>query len=131
MQAAKANFAAIPADALMDYTQFAPPAVAARAMRDVQPAAHRRPHEPAVQPRHLQRAWSDYPLYLAGAELEHFYPISALVDGQGLNITVQSYNGSLDFGFIADRKLVPDVWRLTELLAEELRRAARRLVSRT
>ena len=56
------------------------------------------------------------PLYLAGAELKHFYPISALVDGQGLNITVQSYNGSLDFGFIADRKLVPDVWRLTDLL---------------
>nr|MBA3605097.1 DUF1298 domain-containing protein [Acidimicrobiia bacterium] len=57
-----------------------------------------------------------YSLYSAGARLEHFYPISALTDGQGLNMTVQSYNGNLDFGFVACRELVPDVWRLTELL---------------
>ena len=40
------------------------------------------------------------PLYSAGARLEHFYPVSAIADGQGLNMTVQSYNGNLDFGFI-------------------------------
>ena len=33
-------------------------------------------------------------------------------------MTVQSYNGSLDFGFIADRTLVPDLWVLTDLLQE-------------
>ena len=33
-------------------------------------------------------------------------------------MTVQSYNGNLDFGFIACRELVPDVWRLTELLQD-------------
>jgi diacylglycerol O-acyltransferase / wax synthase len=60
------------------------------------------------------------PLYAAGARLEHFYPVSALADGQGLNMTVQSYNGNLDFGFIADRDLVPDVWLLTELLQESM-----------
>ena len=31
-------------------------------------------------------------------------------------MTVQSYNGNLDFGFIACRELVPDLWLLTELL---------------
>ena len=56
------------------------------------------------------------PLYMAGAQLKHFYPVSALADGQGLNMTVQSYNGNLDFGFVACRELVPDVWLLTELL---------------
>ena len=46
--------------------------------------------------------------------------MSALIDGQGLNMTVQSYNGNLDFGFIADRELVPDVWVLTDLLHESM-----------
>jgi hypothetical protein len=35
-------------------------------------------------------------------------------------VTVQSYNGNLDFGFIADRELVPDVWLMTELLHESM-----------
>jgi hypothetical protein len=61
-----------------------------------------------------------YPLYSAGAELKHFYPVSAIVDGQGLNMTVQSYNGNLDFGFIGCRELVPDLWSLTDHLHESM-----------
>jgi hypothetical protein len=61
------------------------------------------------------------PLYMAGAKLKHFYPVSALVDGQGLNMTVQSYNGNLDFGFISCRELVPDLWLLTELLQQSMK----------
>jgi hypothetical protein len=60
------------------------------------------------------------PLYSAGAQLQHFYPVSALADGQGLNMTVQSYNGNLDFGFIACRELVPDLWLMTDLLQESM-----------
>ena len=58
------------------------------------------------------------PLYSAGAKLLHFYPVSAVVDGQGLNMTVQSYNGSLDFGFISCRELVPDLWDMTGYLED-------------
>lgn len=46
----------------------------------------------------------------------------------GLNITVQSYDGSLDFGMVACRELLPDVWDLIEHLREalaELREAAK------
>jgi WS/DGAT/MGAT family acyltransferase len=118
MQAAKATFAAIPAEALTDYTQFAPPAVAARAMRMVSRLRIADRMNPPFNLVISNVPGPNYPLYLAGAKLEHFYPISALIDGQGLNITVQSYNGNLDFGFIADRKLVPDVWHLTELLED-------------
>ena len=118
MDGAKANFAAIPAEALMDYTRFAPPAIAARAMRMYSRLRIADRMNPPFNVVISNVPGPNYPLYLAGARLEHFYPISALVDGQGLNITVQSYNGSLDFGFIADRKLVPDVWRLTDLLEE-------------
>ncbi|MGH8106652.1 MAG: wax ester/triacylglycerol synthase family O-acyltransferase, partial [Arenimonas sp.] len=35
------------------------------------------------------------PLYLAGAKLRHYYPISIVTHGLALNITVQSYAGSL------------------------------------
>jgi hypothetical protein len=43
-----------------------------------------------------------------------------LADGQGLNMTVQSYNGNLDFGFIACRELVPDLWVMVDLLRESM-----------
>jgi hypothetical protein len=61
-----------------------------------------------------------HPLYSAGALLEHFYPVSTIIDGQGLNMTVQSYNGNLDFGFVACRELVPDLWRFTDLIHESM-----------
>ncbi len=42
------------------------------------------------------------------------------MDGLGLNITVMSYNGSLDIGIVADRDAMPDVGAMTDWLAEEL-----------
>ena len=35
-------------------------------------------------------------------------------------MTVQSYNGNLDFGFIACRDLVPDLWVMVDLLRESM-----------
>lgn len=49
------------------------------------------------------------PLYLAGARMATNYPVSIVTHGLGLNVTVQSYNGSLDFGIIACRRAVPDI----------------------
>lgn len=49
------------------------------------------------------------PLYMAGARMKTFHPVSIVVHGVALNITVESYNGSLDFGLIACRKAAPDV----------------------
>ena len=61
------------------------------------------------------------PLYLqGGAKLKHFYPVSTIVEGQGLNITVQSYLDTLDFGLVSCRELVPDLWHLVDLCVEEL-----------
>ena len=47
------------------------------------------------------------PLYLAGAKLLTLYPVSIPAHGVGLNLTVQSYCGALDFGFTACRRTVP------------------------
>ena len=120
MDRAKTNFRAIPAETLQDFTQFAPPAIAARAMRMY---SRSKIADRAAPPFNLVISnvpGPAHPLYSAGARLMHFYPVSALIDGQGLNMTVQSYDGNLDFGFIADRELVPDVWLLTELLHESM-----------
>ncbi|MFN3233128.1 MAG: WS/DGAT/MGAT family O-acyltransferase [Alphaproteobacteria bacterium] len=66
-------------------------------------------------------------IYLNGAEMLHYHPVSLVVQGQGLNITVQSYRDSLDFGMISCRELLPDLAELRDdLLAsfEELKAAA-------
>ena len=49
------------------------------------------------------------PLYLAGAELITYYPVSIVTHGLALNITIQSYAGSLYYGLIACKKTVPDL----------------------
>ena len=120
MMAAKDNFAAIPAEALTDFTQFAPPAVAARAMRMYSRLRIADRMNPPFNLVISNVPGPNYPLYSAGAKLLHFYPVSALTDGQGLNMTVQSYNGNLDFGFIACRELVPDLRVMIDLLHESM-----------
>jgi WS/DGAT/MGAT family acyltransferase len=120
MTAAKENFAAIPAETLQDFTQFAPPAVAARAMRMYSRLRIADRMNPPFNLIISNVPGPQFPLYSAGAKLQHFYPVSALADGQGLNITVQSYNGNLDFGFIACRDLVPDLWIMTDLLKQSM-----------
>lgn len=56
------------------------------------------------------------PLYLAGARMTANYPASIVVHGLGLNVTVQSYDQSLDFGLTADAKAMPDVRELADSL---------------
>jgi len=57
------------------------------------------------------------PLYLAGARMLTNYPTSIVVHGMALNITVQSYDTSLDFGLMADAAAMPDVRELAEAIA--------------
>lgn len=58
-------------------------------------------------------------LYLAGAKLRHYYPVSIVTHGLALNITVQSYAGSLEFGITA----CGDIVRKPEVLAAALSRS--------
>jgi diacylglycerol O-acyltransferase / wax synthase len=43
-------------------------------------------------------------LYMAGAKMMHFFPVSIPYHGSALNITVQSYAGQLEFGLTACRR---------------------------
>ncbi|HEY0615152.1 MAG TPA: wax ester/triacylglycerol synthase family O-acyltransferase [Candidatus Elarobacter sp.] len=64
--------------------------------------------------------FSKKPIYMAGARIEHVYPMSIPVHGQALNITVHGYVDSLDFGLMAGANVVPDVNRVGAMLAGEL-----------
>jgi diacylglycerol O-acyltransferase len=55
-------------------------------------------------------------LYLAGAKMLTYYPVSIVTHSLALNVTVQSYNGSLDFGLIACRTAMPDLPELAEYM---------------
>ena len=58
-------------------------------------------------------------LYFAGAKVVSYYPVSIPAHSMALNVTVQSYNGRLDYGLIACRRALPDVNELADdLLAE-------------
>ena len=46
------------------------------------------------------------PLYVSGARMVSYYPVSIPYHGSALNITVQSYAGVLDFGITACRRVL-------------------------
>lgn len=56
------------------------------------------------------------PLYAAGARIRSYWPLSIVEHGMGLNVTVVSYCGRLDFGLVAASRAVPDVRKLARAL---------------
>lgn len=111
MGIAKERFRAMPAEILQDVTRFMPPALAARAARvtaQVGGVGRLRPLNLVISnvpgPRN--------PLFFAGAKLERYFPVSVITDGVGLNITCISYRDHVDFGIVADRDQMDDVWPL-------------------
>ncbi len=120
MLVAKEQNKAIPADLLQDYSQFATPAVAARAARAV---ARTKIADRMNAPFNVTISnipGPNFPLYGAGARMVGSYPVSAIADGIGLNITVMSYMGDLDFGIVACRDMMPDAWPLLDDLRDAL-----------
>ena len=61
-------------------------------------------------------------LYFAGAKIVSYYPVSIPAHGMALNITVESYNGRLDYGLIACRRALPDIADLADSLLAEHRK---------
>jgi diacylglycerol O-acyltransferase / wax synthase len=119
LRSAKERHSALPASLLTDATAFIPPAVAALAARNtVDILSRTRPP--------LNLVISNVPgprssLYCAGAELQANFPVSVIVDGVGLNITVVSYKDRVDFGIIGDREQIDDAWAFLEGAAHALR----------
>ena len=60
------------------------------------------------------------PLYLAGAKVLHYFPVSIVTHGLGLNITVNSYAGALEFGLVACKDMAPRLDTLAKGLGRGL-----------
>jgi diacylglycerol O-acyltransferase len=58
------------------------------------------------------------PLYLAGAKFLTFHPLSIILHGLALNITIQTYAGHVDFGIIADKKALPHAKDLAKAIED-------------
>jgi hypothetical protein len=112
LRSAKERHGALPADLLTDATSFIPPAVLARAARTTMSVLGRT--RPPINLVISNVPGPREPLFLAGAKLETYFPVSVVIDGVGLNITVMSYRDHMDFGIVADREQVDDVWSLME-----------------
>ncbi|MCU1461274.1 MAG: hypothetical protein JWO37_1349 [Acidimicrobiales bacterium] len=124
---AKEMHGAIGADKLLDWTEFAPPtvfALAARLYSNLKLADRHRPiHNLVIS----NIPGPPIPLYCAGARVVSTYPLGPIIEGAGLNITVLSNMSNVDFGAIADRELVPDLWSIADGFADavaELRELA-------
>jgi WS/DGAT/MGAT family acyltransferase len=119
MASSKELFQALPAERLTDFAEFPPPAVFARAMR----LSARLRLGSRLTPGNLVISnvpGPRRPLYAAGARLLHYYPVSVIMEGQGLNITVHSYLDRLDFGLLSCPELVPDVDDLLKAILREI-----------
>jgi len=119
MLRAKEHFEAVPASILQDLSAAIPTALSGLASR----ALFRLVTMPGP-PFNLfvsNVPGPQLPLYVSGARVEGVHPVSAVTDlTGGLNITLFSYDGQLDFGLIACRELVPDVGNLVGYLTDAL-----------
>jgi WS/DGAT/MGAT family acyltransferase len=121
MEVAKRQFELLPADTIADGAQAASPLLATAATRLASrlrwaDRANLLPNNVVISNVPGPRS----PMWLDGARLENYVPISIVTDGMGLNITVHSYLDRLDFGLIACRELVPDLWDLLDMHFDEI-----------
>jgi hypothetical protein len=105
---------AIGADTLQDFAQFIPPTVFNRAMRVYSNLNLADRHRPVHNLVVSNVPGPPIPLYAAGAQVKGVFPFGPLLEGAGLNLTVLSNMGHVDFGVIACRELVPDVWDIAD-----------------
>jgi WS/DGAT/MGAT family acyltransferase len=68
---------------------------------------------------------SSAPMHIAGARIEHMYPMSILTAGMGINVTCASHERSLDIGVTVDPRLVGQPWSLIAGLEAALAEYAR------
>ena len=66
-----------------------------------------------------------FPLYVLGRRLERMCPVAFLGGEHALAVAIMSYDGSINFGLIADRDAIPDL----DVLAQGIEASVAELVS--
>jgi diacylglycerol O-acyltransferase len=113
-QNAKEMQHALAADKIMGLTELAAPGLISLAARMYTAAGLGSLTPPIMNVIISNVPGPPFPLYVAGGRVEALYPMGPLLYGTGINITVFSYTGSIDFGFMVCRELVPHQWSLAE-----------------
>ena len=117
---AKQQQKAQPPNLMQHANDLVPPLLFGSAMRTVLRLASSRRLNPAANVVISNVPGPRTPLYFAGARVLANYPVSTIVDGMALNITLFSYLDKLQIGVTADPELVPDVDLLARALVNEL-----------
>ncbi len=117
---AKEEHAAVGADLLQNWAEYAAPNTFNLASRLYSSWGLAGSHRPIHNVIISNVPGPPFPLYFAGTEMVAAYPMGPVMEGVGLNITVFSYRGSVDIGFMVDRGLVPDVWEMADKVADAL-----------
>ena len=119
MAEGKHRFDLLPADLITDIASLAPGRLALQAARL---ATNPRVAESVPQPANLVISNVPGPrekLRMGKAVVRHYVPVSTVIDGQGLNITVQTDRKVLDLSHHACRELVPDLDQQADLHQDE------------
>ena len=117
---AKEEHNALGADVLLNWVEHATPnvfAAAARTYSRLKLADHHRPiHNLIIS----NVPGPDFPLYFSGAEMVAGFPLGPVMEGAGLNITVMSYRGVLNWGLMACRETVAGADQIAEAIPAAL-----------
>ena len=118
--AAKEEHNALGADVLLNWVEHVTPnvfAAAACTYSRLKLADHHRPiHNLIIS----NVPGPDFPLYFAGSEMVAGFPLGPILEGAGLNITVMSYRGVLNWGLMACRETVAGADEIVESIPDAL-----------
>ena len=116
----KKSFKATPARLMMDWMNVPSPALFAQAARLYENFSIQDYVYPPYNLVISNVPGPQQPLYFAGARVAANYPVSIPFHGLAFNITVMSYQDSLDVGLVGHRGTVPDPERVAQSMADAL-----------
>jgi diacylglycerol O-acyltransferase len=128
MVGAKEQHHALGGEMLADWWELAPPRPVATGARVYSRLALADRHRPPINLVVSNVPGPTAPLYVAGAKLVGIWSMGPILENVGLNVTVWSYLGELNFGIVACPDAMPDLPEFPAALAdalEELQKAAR------
>ena len=117
MQGVKSSKQALGAEVISRFNDFAPPTLLAQASRlnfSTRLFNLIVTNVPGPQ----------IPLYVLGRELQDVFPVAFLPENHALAIAIISYNGSIDFGLLADYDAMEDVDAIATGIAESVEELA-------
>jgi diacylglycerol O-acyltransferase len=117
---AKEEHKALGATTLQNWAEHATPNVFAAAARLYTGMKLADRHRPVANLGISNVPGPDFPLYLAGSQMQGMFPLGPVMDGMGLNITIMSYMGVLYWGLASDARAVPRLWDIAAAIPHAL-----------